>query len=209
MITCETATGITLMDLAGQQRQLLRSNVASLSSFGRSVMPEGLEQVLSVQDLANLVAHINASGAPPKSQPGNTPGRVKAGTDGTLLLTAANAEIYGETLMFEEKYGNLGFWRSANDKAVWSVDAKAAGEYEVRLNWARAGIGTSNHLQLRIGAAELLAPVEGTGTWDDYREVSLGTIRLDEGKQRAVVRPAGKLDSFLFDLKSIRLVPKG
>jgi len=208
MITGETATSITLMDLAGQQRQLLRSNVASLSSLGRSLMPEGLEQVLSVQDLANLVAHINASGAPPKRQPGNTPGRVKAGTDGTLLLTAANAEIYGETLMFEEKYGNLGFWRSANDKAVWSVDAKAAGEYEVRLNWARAGIGTSNHLQLRIGAAELLAPVEGTGTWDDYREVSLGTIRLDEGKQRAVVRPAGKLDSFLFDLKSIRLVPK-
>ena len=209
MITGETATSITLMDLAGQQRQLLRSNVASLSSLGRSLMPEGLEQVLSVQDLADLVAHINASGMPPKRQPGNTPGRVKAGTDGTLLLTATNAEIYGDTLMFEEKYGNLGFWRSANDKAVWTIDTKTADEYEVRLNWARDGTGTSNHLQLRIGAAELLAPVEGTGTWDDYREGSLGTIRLERGRQRAVVRSAGELDSFLIDLKSIRLVPKG
>jgi hypothetical protein len=79
----------------------------------------------------------------------------------------------------------------------------------VRLKWARDGNGTSNHLQLRIGAAELLAPVEGTGTWDDYREGSLGTIRLERGKQRAVIQPAGKLDSFLIDLKSVRLVPKG
>ena len=63
--------------------------------------------------------------------------------------------------------------------------------------------------QLRIGAVELLAPVEGTGTWDDYREGSLGTIRLEHGRQRAVVRSAGELDSFLIDLKSIRLVPKG
>ena len=209
MITGETATSITLMDLAGQQRQLLRSNVASLSSLGRSLMPEGLEQVLSVQDLADLVAHINASGVPPKRQPGNTPGQVKADSDGMLLLTATNAEIYGDTLLFEEKYGNLGFWRSANDKAVWTVDTKAAGEYEVRLNWARDGTGTSNHLQLRIGGAELLAPVEGTGTWNDYREDSLGTIRLERGRQRAVVRSAGELDSFLIDLKSIRLVPKG
>ncbi|MDP7584279.1 MAG: c-type cytochrome, partial [Verrucomicrobiota bacterium] len=209
MITGETATSITLMDLAGQQRQLLRSNVSSLSSLGRSLMPEGLEQVLSVQDLTDLVTHINASGVPPKRQPGNTPGQVKTGSDGTLLLTATNAEIYGDTLLFEEKYGNLGFWRSANDKAVWTIDTKAAGEYEVRLKWARDGNGTSNHLQLRIGAAELLAPVEGTGTWDDYREGSLGTIRLERGKQRAVIQPAGKLDSFLIDLKSVRLVPKG
>jgi hypothetical protein len=54
----------------------------------------------------------------------------------------------------------------------------------------------------------LLAPVESTGSWDDYRESKLGTIRLEKGRQRAVVRPGGELDGFLFDLKSIRLVPK-
>ena len=37
----------------------------------------------------------------------------------------------------------------------------------------------------------------------------LGKIRLERGRQRVVVRPAGELDSFLIDLKSIRLVPKG
>ena len=209
MITDETATSITLMDLAGQQRQLLRGEVASLSSVGRSLMPEGLEQVLSAQELADLVAHINASGVPPKRQPGNTPEQVAPAEDGSLLLAAANAEIYGDTLLFEEKHSNLGFWRSANDKAVWTIDTKAAGEYEVQLNWARDGDGTRNHLLLQIGGGELLAPVEGTGTWDDYREGSVGKIRLERGRQRAVVRPAGELDSFLIDLKSIRLVPKG
>ncbi|MEC8972685.1 MAG: c-type cytochrome, partial [Verrucomicrobiota bacterium] len=91
MITDETATSITLMDLAGQQRQLLRGEVASLSSVGRSLMPEGLEQVLSARELADLVAHINASGVPPKRQPGNTPEQVSPAEDGSLLLAAANA----------------------------------------------------------------------------------------------------------------------
>ena len=209
MITGESANSITLMDLTGQQRQLLRTNIATLSSLGRSLMPEGLELVLSDQDLADLVAHITSTGTPPKRQPGNTPALVKTGNDGALLLTAASAEIYGDTLLFEERYGNLGFWRSANDKAAWTLNAKAAGEYEVHFDWARDGGSTANHLRLQIGSAELLAPVSGTGTWDDYRERNLGTIRLEKGRQRAVIKPAGELDSFLFDLKSIRLVPKG
>ena len=209
MITGESANSITLMDLTGQQRQLLRTNIATLSSLGRSLMPEGLELVLSDQDLADLVAHITSTGTPPKRQPGNTPALVKTGNDGALLLTAASAEIYGDTLLFEERYGNLGFWRSANDKAAWTLNAKTAGEYEVHFDWARDGGSTANHLRLQIGSAELLAPVSGTGTWDDYRERNLGTIRLEKGRQRAVIRPAGEWDSFLFDLKSIRLVPKG
>ena len=73
MITAESANSITLMDLTGQQRQLLRTNIATLSSLGRSLMPEGLELVLNDQDLADLVAHINSTGTPPKHQPGNTP----------------------------------------------------------------------------------------------------------------------------------------
>jgi putative heme-binding domain-containing protein len=208
MITGESANSITLMDLTGQQRQLLRTNIATLSSLGRSLMPEGLELVLSDQDLADLVAHITSTGTPPKRQPGNTPALVKTGNDGALLLTAASAEIYGDTLLFEERYGNLGFWRSTNDKAAWTLNAKAAGEYEVHFDWARDGASTANHLRLQIGSAELLAPVSGTDTWDDYRERNLGSIRLEKGRQRAVIRPAGELDGFLFDLKSIRLVPK-
>ena len=209
MITGESANSVTLMDLTGQARQLLRTNIATLSSLGRSLMPEGLELVLSDQDLADLVAHINATGTPPKRQPGNTPALVKAGNDGALLLTASHAEIYGDTLLFEERYGNLGFWRSANDKAAWTLNARTAGEYEVHFDWARDGGSTANHLRLQIGSAELVAPINGTGNWDDYRESKLGTIRLEKGKQRAVVRSTGELDGFLFDLKSIRLVPKG
>ena len=209
MITGESANSITLMDLTGQARQLLRTDIATLSSLGRSLMPEGLELVLSDQDLADLVAHINATGTPPKRQPGNTPALVETGNDGVLLLTASSAEIYGDTLVFEERYGNLGFWLSPNDKAAWTLDAKTAGEYEVHFDWARDGSRASNHLRLQIGSADLLAPVESTGSWDDYRESKLGTIRLEKGKQRAVVRSTGELDGFLFDLKSIRLVPKG
>ena len=56
MIASEGANSVTLMDLNGQQRQILRTDIQSLTSLGRSLMPEGFEQVLSNQNLADLIA---------------------------------------------------------------------------------------------------------------------------------------------------------
>jgi hypothetical protein len=43
---------------------LLRSEIESLESTGRSLMPEGLEKDLSRQDLADLIAFLTAKTAP-------------------------------------------------------------------------------------------------------------------------------------------------
>ena len=57
----ETATNITLHDQANQKHNLLRSDIKSLTSTGRSLMPDGLEAALSHQELADIIAYVRAA----------------------------------------------------------------------------------------------------------------------------------------------------
>ena len=205
MIINEGANSITLMDLNGQQNRLLRSDIKTLSSLGRSLMPEGFEQVLNDQNLADLLALINASSIPPKTFIGNKPTLLKESKKGKITLSAANAEIYGDSLMFEEKYKNLGFWRSSNDRAAWTIETKRAGEFDIHLNWALNGSGNNNQMQLSIGQNQIINKVSGTGSWDQYESKHIATIQLEEGKQRVTIQALQPLNEFLMDLKLLEL----
>jgi putative membrane-bound dehydrogenase-like protein len=57
----ETATNITLHDQANQKHSLLRSDIKSLTSTGRSLMPDGLEAALTHQELADIIAYVRAA----------------------------------------------------------------------------------------------------------------------------------------------------
>jgi len=57
----ETATNITLHDQANQKHNLLRSDIKSLTSTGRSMMPDGLEAALSHQELADIISYVRAA----------------------------------------------------------------------------------------------------------------------------------------------------
>ncbi len=54
----ETATSLTITDGAGQAHSVLRSNVASLAAAAGSLMPATWHEVLSAQDLADLIAYL-------------------------------------------------------------------------------------------------------------------------------------------------------
>ncbi|HEX8201584.1 MAG TPA: HEAT repeat domain-containing protein, partial [Isosphaeraceae bacterium] len=58
MIAGETAVGVTLRRQEGQQDDLLRDEIEAIAGSGQSLMPEGLEQDLSPQDLADLIAYL-------------------------------------------------------------------------------------------------------------------------------------------------------
>ena len=208
MITNEGANSVTLMDLNGQQRQVLRADIKSLTGLGRSLMPEGFEQVFNNQNLADLIAYIGASSHPPKSFEGNKPTLVTEDESGTLILSSTSAEIYGDSLMFEDKHRNLGFWRAQNDRATWSLKTEQSGVYEVHLNWALDGKANTNRIRLQIGENEIIHAVDNTGTWDQYKTTRIGTLELDEGEHRATVRAMTPITGFVIDLKSLKLVPK-
>jgi putative membrane-bound dehydrogenase-like protein len=58
IIKAETATSITLRRAEGKEDIILRSNIDTLVSSGKSIMPEGLEKDISPQQLSDLLKFI-------------------------------------------------------------------------------------------------------------------------------------------------------
>ncbi|HTU18403.1 MAG TPA: hypothetical protein VMG10_10120, partial [Gemmataceae bacterium] len=194
----------------GKKNVILRGDLDELTSTGKSAMPEGLEKEIKPQDLADLIAHIRSQGPQPKRKEfaDNKPELVRPARDGSLLLSASNCEIYGPTVVLEKKYGNLGYWSSTDDRAVWTVEVAKPGRYEVRLDWACPADMAGKKFLLQTGVNQMTGKVEPTGGWDSYRQAKVGEIVLTAGRQQVTFRSAGRIFHPLIDLKSVKLVPQ-
>jgi putative membrane-bound dehydrogenase-like protein len=58
IITNESATAVTLLRQEGKEEALLRSDIQELASSGQSLMPEGMEKDLKLQDMADLISFL-------------------------------------------------------------------------------------------------------------------------------------------------------
>jgi len=207
MIAGETATSVTLAAADGKEHVLLRTELDELRSTGKSLMPDGLEKDLSPQAVADVIAFVRSVAAPPKQFPGNTPQVVPVRDDGSIRLFAMFARVYGPTLVFEEKYRNLGYWGSLEDHAIWSLEVPRAGKYYVTMEYACEDRCAGNRFVATVAGHTLTGVVEGSGSWDHYRTKSLGTVELATGPCEFLLRSDGKIRSYLMDLSMIRLQP--
>ncbi|HKB02153.1 MAG TPA: PVC-type heme-binding CxxCH protein, partial [Gemmataceae bacterium] len=209
-LSAETATSITLVATDGKETTILRADLESLVGSGKSVMPEGLEKDVSVEQMADLLTFLRATlpAAKPKAFAGNKPEVIKPASDGSLRLPASAAEVYGPTLTFEERYQNLGYWGSADDRAVWSVSVPKAGRYEVWLEWACPRGEAGKAVVIEAGSASVTARIEASANWEDYRQAKIGELKLEAGEQRLSARALPPLKGYLMDLRGIRLVSR-
>jgi putative heme-binding domain-containing protein len=60
MITEETPGSIKLKRIGAAEETILRQNIAKITSSSMSLMPEGLEATLPLQDMADLLAFLTA-----------------------------------------------------------------------------------------------------------------------------------------------------
>jgi putative heme-binding domain-containing protein len=58
----EAPTSITLRDAGGQAHSILRADVQSMAAAPSSLMPAGLAQAMSPQELADLIAYLKSAG---------------------------------------------------------------------------------------------------------------------------------------------------
>ncbi|MFG0262543.1 MAG: PVC-type heme-binding CxxCH protein, partial [Novipirellula sp. JB048] len=65
MITSETAGSITMVGQENKQQVILRSELEEIRSTGKSLMPDGLEQDMSHQELADLIAYLRSESPQP------------------------------------------------------------------------------------------------------------------------------------------------
>ncbi len=209
ILTNETSTSLTLISTDGKSKTLLRSDLEEILSTGQSLMPEGLEKELDPQAVANLIAYLQQSRPDLKRKtfPKSKPTLIRP-EKRELFLTSMNCSIYGSTLILETKYGNLGYWSSANDQAIWEVDVPKDGEYEVWIEWA-LNSSSGNRFILQSPIHSLTHQVQSTTSWDRYKKAKIGTLKLRAGRQSITMRGKGPIKGALIDLKSITLRPLG
>jgi putative heme-binding domain-containing protein len=206
----ETANSITLLGQQAKEETILRKQIEALRNSGVSLMPLGFEKELSLEGAADLLSFLAASGAPPKSLPGNSPALVRPDADGTLWLMASGAAIFGDQITFETPWQNIGYWHAPSDYITWDVQLDAPGVFDAYLHWACSDDSAGNTAVVEGFAAPLRVKVEGTGGYDKYQTTALGQIKLPAGKCRIVVRPDEPMTApHLMDLRGIYLVPKG
>ena len=207
LIAHETSNSLTLLGQEGKQVEWLRSEIEEMAASGLSLMPEGLEKDIDRNAMADLLSYLRRSVPPHKIFPGNEPDYPFVRDDGSIRLLATNARIYGPTLVFEQQYRNLGFWSSAEDRAVWKIRVPKSGRYEVTLDYACATEAAGNRFVIQVAGQSLGGLVPGTGSWDEYEWRDVGFVELEAGEHELVVRSDGPFQGVLLDLRSIVLSP--
>ncbi|MEC8507671.1 MAG: c-type cytochrome, partial [Planctomycetota bacterium] len=207
VIVEESSASVTLAATDGKRHQIRRANLLELESTQQSLMPEGLERELKPQDLADVLTFLREKVQPAKSFPGNEPKVLQADEMGAVMLPAQHARIYGPSIVFEEKYQNLGWWSNPKDHAIWNFVVEQPGTYRVILDYAKNPGGESGIVELIIGNEKLSAPVRATESWDDYVDLDMGRVTLQAGRWELVARPQGLITTALIDLRTLRLIP--
>jgi putative membrane-bound dehydrogenase-like protein len=205
LLAAETAVSITLTEQEGKQHVLLRNELDELAATGKSLMPEGLEKDITPAEMGDLLAYLQP-GPVHKQFAGNAPRMAKPDADGAIRLRAADCEIHGNQIVFEQEFGNLGYWHGADDYAVWTVELAAAGRYDVYLDGACDPSSSGNPFVLSGGESELRGRIAATAAWSDYRQAKIGTLTLKAGMQRLAFRPDGPPAQALVDLRGLVLV---
>ncbi len=208
LLASETAAAVTLRGQQAKDETVLRADLVALRGTAKSLMPEGLEKDLPHRDLADLLAYLAASDPPHKKLAGNAPAEVTV-ANGAAALTASKAFVYGGQITFETEFGNLGYWHGEADRAVWHVRVPAAAVFDVYLDYACANESAGNTFALDGGEPALRGKVAGTGGWERYRTVKVGTLKLPTGVSRIALRPDDPVRGALLDLRTVLLVPPG
>jgi hypothetical protein len=200
---------LTLMSGNGVTETIARTDVKDIRVSPLSLMPEGLEAAITPAQMADLVAFLK-SGASRKKVNGNAPALVGAALNGTLVLPASKGEIYGADVTFETEYGNIGYWHGTGDHVVWNARVAKAGNVDVYLDYACSDAAAGTPFVLEAGGNSMRATVAGTGPdWSRYKQVKIGTLHVDAGKQRITLKPDGPVREALMDLRAVALLPAG
>ena len=210
LMATETAGSLTLRAAEGKEITLLRSEIDELQSNAKSLMPEGLERDLKPADAAALVAYIRLNVPLPamKKFAGNEPRVLAADSSGKFVLTPYTAEIYGPTIVIEDSHKNLGWWSSADDIVVWTINVPKPGKYSVSWLYACEPSAAGSRVIVDAAGKSLVHRVDKTNSWDDYQTQTLGDLELPAGQVRVTLKPASRPLPALADVKSVTLSPR-
>ena len=186
---------VTTLDLPLAERPVARAG------------PDGPPPQLARDRLATA-AGVDDGAALPKLLAAVAPAEVAA-SDNAPTLRAAAAFAYGGPITFEPEFGNIGYWGGERDHVVWRVRPEKPAAFDLYLDYACADDSAGNRVAVDGLDPPVRGTVAGTGGWDKYRLVKLGTVKLPAGPGRVTGRPDGPARGAPLALRTLDLVPVG
>ncbi|MDF1755196.1 MAG: sulfatase-like hydrolase/transferase [Verrucomicrobiales bacterium] len=132
---------------------------------------------------------------------------IEPGENGEIRLPASAATIFGQRLKYRKTLDVLAPWYRVDDVAEWSVKVANPGAYQVHVLLAADALSAGDHFVLETDGSSAKGTVIDTGNYDTFQEVAAGIINLKAGTSRLILRPEGKLNKELADVRAVRLVP--
>lgn len=160
VVRAETATSLTLVSGGGVTEKILRSDMQDIRPSSLSLMPEGLEEGMTSQDFADLIAYLKLrpagfGSATPEQAASAKKKFVSGGVNGVSRIVAAD-----ETTDYPSWLGSLPMAHcrqsTGKSKLVWQTtpapsDLKADADYVFRLPAAMGLLSEpSGKFQLKI-----------------------------------------------------------
>lgn len=159
--------------------------------------------------LGNEVLHlpgyeINKIGLKTKDIP--EPELVVAEKDGTLRLLAEKGRGIGPKIKYMPEWKAYG-WFTDDDLIEWEVQVKK-GRYDVYLEWSVSNQEAGKPFVFKAGDQILTGTVAPSGSWEDFKTVKIGHLKLRSGRKKMVFKPNSKFATgAILDLREIKLVP--
>lgn len=173
-----------------------RKQILRVSSTGVSLMPEGLEEVISPEQAGHLLAFINRDGASP-------PPLVLEG--GSVTLPSERARIEGDSAVHDPGLGSL-TWIARGDRLIWKIRELPAGTYEIFFKAALASSYEGLPFQLEFGEFVVKGQIEHTGSRTGFAERKFGRLRLEEKLEDVTVEFSHELTSDGLSIREIEIV---
>ena len=109
--------------------------------------------------------------------------------NGTMVLPAPLAEIHGSGAQVESKGGqpNIGYWTNARDWLSWQFKLEKGGRFDVMATFATPA--QSSKFDVAVGEQKFTAQVEKTGSYETFKTVKLGEVRLEPGTHELSIKP--------------------
>ncbi len=134
-----------------------------------------------------------------------------AETDGSIILypTFASAQNPGggQLMQAEGNAGNenLGYWTDAKATVTWLITVAKPGTYTVQTSVASAGDNAV--INLTIGNQTVKKTIPNTGDWNNYQNITLGTIKIENAGLNTVKLSAQEANWSPVNVRKITLVP--
>jgi arylsulfatase A len=131
-------------------------------------------------------------------------------SDGSLVLKASMATTWSESLRYEPAKGCLGYWKDAADLAEWGVQVSQPGKYQVILTQGCDKVNAGSTVQVEIAGQKMAFTVPDTGGFQQWQEVSLGTVEIAQsGKHYLTVTVQKMAHEAVMDVQKVLLKKVG